>query len=82
MIADQAVWAVCGRQWALVNIAQSSKQNVVIDVMLLVGGYLALPTVRLSKYIPADSKNGGGLGAARLDPFPLAKFIMRKYPEE
>jgi len=69
VIADQAVWAVCGRQGAVVNIAQSSKQNIVIDVMPLVGGHLALPTVRLSKYIPADSKNGGGLGAARLDPF-------------
>jgi len=63
VIADQAVWAVCGRQGAVVNIAQSSKQNIVIDVMPLVGGHLALPTVRLSKYIPADS------GAARLDPF-------------
>ena len=66
----------------MVNIARSRKQNVVIDAMLLVGGYLALPTVRLSKYIPADSRTGGGLGAARLDPFPLGKFIMRKYPEE
>jgi hypothetical protein len=37
VIADQVVWAVCGRQWAVVNIAQSSKQNVVIDVILLVG---------------------------------------------
>jgi len=63
VIADQAVWAVCGRQGAVVNIAQASKQNIVIDVMPLVGGHLALPTVRLSKYIPADS------GAARLDPF-------------
>ena len=69
VIADQAVWAVCGRQGAVVNIAQSSKQNIVVDVMPLVGGHLALPTVRLSKYIPADSKTGGGLGAARLDPF-------------
>eukprot|EP00092_Neocalanus_flemingeri_P045990 GFUD01051619.1.p1 GENE.GFUD01051619.1~~GFUD01051619.1.p1 ORF type:complete len:100 (-),score=29.92 GFUD01051619.1:172-471(-) len=35
----------------------------------VVGGHLFLPAVRLSKYIPADSKTGGGLGAARLDPF-------------
>jgi len=69
VIADQAVWAVCGRQGAVVNIAQSSKQNIVVEVMPLVGGHLALPAVRLSKYIPADSKTGGGLGAARLDPF-------------
>jgi len=71
VIADQAVWAVCGRQGAVVNISQATKQNIVIDVMPLVGGHLALPTVRLSKYIPADSKTGG-LGEARearLDPF-------------
>jgi len=69
VIADQAVWAVCGRQGAVVNIAQSTKQNIVVEVMPLVGGHLALPSVRLSKYIPADSKSGAGLGAARLDPF-------------
>eukprot|EP00092_Neocalanus_flemingeri_P030096 GFUD01032674.1.p1 GENE.GFUD01032674.1~~GFUD01032674.1.p1 ORF type:complete len:1160 (-),score=402.30 GFUD01032674.1:238-3717(-) len=69
VIADQAMWAVCGRQGAVVNIAQSSKQNIVVEVMPLVGGHLFLPAVRLSKYIPADSKTGGGLGAARLDPF-------------
>jgi hypothetical protein len=32
-----------------------------------------LPTVRLSKYIPADFKTGGGLGAARLDPFAIGQ---------
>ena len=37
--------------------------------MPLTGGHLPLPTVRLSKYIPADGRGGGGLGGARLDPF-------------
>ena len=73
VIAEQAVWDVCGRQGAVVNIAQSSKQNIVIEVMPLVGGHLAMPTVRLSKYIPADCKTGGGLGAARLDPFAIGQ---------
>ena len=48
------------------------RQNIILDVMPLVGGYLSLPTVRLSKYIPADAKvsgGSGGLGGARLEPF-------------
>jgi len=71
VIADQAVWAVCGRQGAVVSLEESAKQIVVIDVMPLVGGHLPLPAIRLSKYIPADTKSGagGGLGGARLDPF-------------
>lgn len=31
-------------------------QSVTLDVMPLVAGYLPLPTVRLSKYIAANSK--------------------------
>jgi len=65
------VWAVCGRQGAVITMEHNSRQSVVIDVMPLVGGYLPLPAIRLSKYIPADSNTGssGGLGGARLDPF-------------
>lgn len=32
------------------------RQSVTMDVMPLTGGFLPLPSVRLSKYIPADSK--------------------------
>ena len=49
VIADQAVWAVCGRQGAVVTIEQEAKQSIVVDVMPLVGGHLALPAIRLSK---------------------------------
>ena len=44
------------------------RQNIIVDVMPLTGGHLPLPTVRLSKYIPAEGRDGG-LGGARLDPF-------------
>ena len=36
--------------------------------MPLSGGHLPLPTVRLSKYIPAEGRVGAVAGA-RLDPF-------------
>lgn len=32
------------------------EQIVTLDVMPLINGYLPLPTVRLSKYIPANTK--------------------------
>ena len=48
VIADQAVWAVCGRQGAVVTLA-AARQNIVVEVMPLVGGHLPLPSIRLSK---------------------------------
>jgi len=68
VLADQTQWAVCGRQGAVINLQQSLRQNIIVDVMPLTGGLLPLPTVRLSKYIPAEGRSGG-LGGARLDPF-------------
>ena len=35
------------------------KHTVTLDVMPLICGYLPLPAVRLSKYIPADQKSKG-----------------------
>ena len=49
----------------MVSLAQP-RQSILVEVMPLVGGHLALPTVRLSKYIPAET---AGCGNARLDPF-------------
>ena len=51
MIADQAVWAVCGRQGAVVSLTQNNKQNIVVEVMPLIGGHLSLPSIRLSKVL-------------------------------
>ena len=50
VIADQATWAVCGRQGAVVTVEEKQlRQTIVIDVMPLVGGHLPLPAIRLSK---------------------------------
>ena len=49
VIADQSLWAVCGKQGAVVNLTQNKKQNIVVEVMPRVGGHLPLPTIRLSK---------------------------------
>lgn len=38
------------------NIDESGKHNVILDVMPLIAGFLPLPAVRLSKYIPADQR--------------------------
>ena len=48
-----------------------SRESIVVDVMPLSGGQLPLPTVRLSKYIPAEGGRGGG--NARLDPFSIGQ---------
>lgn len=59
VLADQAMWAVCGRTAGIVSLEVVEKQNVTLDVMPLTSGYLPLPVVRLSRYIPAtESKNG------------------------
>ncbi|XP_021932391.1 trafficking protein particle complex subunit 10 isoform X2 [Zootermopsis nevadensis] len=56
VLADQSMWAVCGRTAGVISLDSVDKQNVTLDVMPLIGGFLPLPLVRLSKYIPADQK--------------------------
>lgn len=59
VLADQTMWAVCGRTAGIVSLETVEKQSVTLDVMPLTSGYLPLPVVRLSRYIPAtESKNG------------------------
>lgn len=55
MLADQAVWAVCGRAAGVINMDGAKKQTMIVEVMPLVGGHLQLPRVRLSKYIQAGN---------------------------
>ncbi|EFX70597.1 hypothetical protein DAPPUDRAFT_309387 [Daphnia pulex] len=77
VLADQALWAVCGRTAGVFSMEGSSKHSVTLDVMPLVCGFLPLPAVRLSRYIPAEQKPKDGnrkpdLAAAslpRLEPF-------------
>lgn len=60
VLADQTMWAVCGRTAGIVSLEVLEKQSVTLDVMPLTSGYLPLPVVRLSRYIPAavEMKNG------------------------
>lgn len=59
VLADQTMWAVCGRTAGIVSLEVVEKQSVTLDVMPLTSGYLPLPVVRLSRYIPAtELKNG------------------------
>lgn len=60
VLADQALWAVCGRTAGVFSMEGAPKHSVTLDVMPLVCGYLPLPAVRLSRYIPADHKPKDG----------------------
>merc|ERR1719471_2489361 len=51
VLADQAIWAVCGRAAAVVDMSSVPKQTVAVEVMPLVGGHLRLPKVRVSRYV-------------------------------
>ncbi|CAG5014524.1 unnamed protein product [Parnassius apollo] len=59
VLADQTMWAVLGRTAGVITMESNTgePQLVTLDVMPLVAGYLPLPTVRLSKYIPANTKD-------------------------
>lgn len=60
VVAEQSLWAVCGRTAGVVSFeTDSDPQTVVLDVMPLSSGYLPTPIVRLSKYIPADLGSSG-----------------------
>ncbi|EZA55391.1 Trafficking protein particle complex subunit [Ooceraea biroi] len=76
VLADQTMWAVCGRTAGIVSLEIVEKQSVTLDVMPLTSGYLPLPVVRLSRYIPAtESKNdiirnkNDVASGPRLEPF-------------
>ncbi|XP_039289601.1 trafficking protein particle complex subunit 10 [Nilaparvata lugens] len=58
VLADQTMWAVCGRTAGVITLetGERDRHSVMLDVMPLINGYLPLPLVRLSKYIPADAK--------------------------
>lgn len=60
VLAEQSVWAICGRTAGVVSFENEEKsQKVILDIMPLTSGYLPLPLVRISKYIPGESGLGG-----------------------
>lgn len=73
VLAEHNMWAACGRTAGILNLEEQNEQIVFLDVMPLVNGYLPLPSVRLSKYIPASSKSSSGAmtreSLPRLEPF-------------
>ncbi|XP_023236567.1 trafficking protein particle complex subunit 10-like [Centruroides sculpturatus] len=78
VVTDQT-WAVCGKTAGVINVDSSGRHNVTLDAMPLTSGFLPLPTVRLSKYIPSEQKSANkdtgqqikssGQNTAKLEPF-------------
>jgi len=73
--ADQHMWAICGRSSGVISMEDTDVQTVTLDVMPMSPGYLHLPTVHLSKYIPADRK--GGSSNVPFDPFHPGQIFNR-----
>ena len=65
VLADQAIWAVCGRAAAVVDMSSVPKQTVAVEVMPLVGGHLRLPKVRVSRYV--EGAAAGRASAANMN---------------
>jgi len=63
VLADQAVWAICGRAAGVIDMEAAGKQTFIVEVMPLTGGHLALPKVRLSKYILPNNSAATSVGA-------------------
>lgn len=60
VLAEQGMWAVCGRTAGVVCFDNDSEpQILVLEVMPLTSGFLPLPLVRISKYIPAECAQPG-----------------------
>lgn len=83
VLAEQSVWAVCGRTAGVVCFTgeEGSVQQVILDVMPLTSGFLPLPLVRISKYIPAETslpdKPSKGDTHPRLEPFSSGQVYNR-----
>ncbi|XP_045483784.1 trafficking protein particle complex subunit 10 [Harmonia axyridis] len=70
VLAEQSVWAVCGRTAGVVSFESDVEPDVIVlDIMPLTVGYLPLPLVRISKYIPAEGHSGKNETHPRLEPF-------------
>ena len=77
VLADQAIWAICGRAAGVIDMEAAGKQTFIVEVMPLTGGHLALPKVRLSKYIVPKNTS---TATANINPTPESnqngKFII------
>nr|XP_053654909.1 trafficking protein particle complex subunit 10-like [Cherax quadricarinatus] len=81
VLADQTMWAVCGRTAGVLTLEGGLRQSVTMDVMPLTGGFLPLPSVRLSKYIPADAKHTTSKdGGRKMEYVGTASSVPRLQP--
>lgn len=79
IIADQSIWTVCGKTAGVMNLAEKDPYTVTFDVIPLTGGFLPLPTVRLSKYIPENPSTQTKesiASTAKLEPFEVGQFYL------
>jgi len=76
VLADQTMWAVCGRTAGIVSLEIVEKQSVTLDVMPLTSGYLPLPVVRLSRYIPATESKNGKLNILHIMPKYYVHYLI------
>lgn len=51
VLADQNSWAVCGRSSGVISMQDIQHQTITVEVLPLNAGFLALPTIRISKYV-------------------------------
>lgn len=70
VMADQNIWAVCGRSAGVVSMRDIESQSVILDVLPLSAGFLPMPNIRLSKYISGDKNRGADGMQPKLQPFP------------
>lgn len=70
VMADQNIWAVCGRSAGVVSMRDIESQSVILDVLPLSAGFLPMPNIRLSKYISGDKSRGADGIQPKLQPFP------------
>ena len=79
VLADQGMWAVCGQSSGVIDMDMAKKQTLVVEVMPLTGGHLALPKVRLSKYIP-PSTGQSSEGSHEVGKVPASGSMPRLEP--
>lgn len=67
VLADQNMWAVCGRSSGVVSMGDVQHQTITVEVLPLTAGFLALPSIRIMKYV-----QGSRLDSAvpKLEQFP------------
>merc|ERR1719468_630847 len=66
VLADQSVWAICGRAAGVIDMEAGVKQTLIVEAMPLTGGHLSLPKVRLSKYILPNCTDAGATVGAQV----------------